>query len=239
MGGVVCAAPTLSSAVIYRSASIMSLLANLKLRPKLLVAMAPLILLAVAAALYSSVESKWIDTEYSGLISTYEYTLRRLGDARAKEILFGQLLYQQGAEADQGRVRAIEGELEKNYAGAKASLEEAGRRAPFGAEEIRAAAILLDQAVADSRVVRGANLAQDTAGAISVLHSSVDPELQQARQALVPLIDKMRASVDQQNDDLSVKTRRAILTAWLGIGLGLILSIFVTVTLVQKEVVGE
>jgi len=213
--------------------------ANLKLRPKLMVAMAPLMLMAVVAALYSSAESKWIDTEYSGLISTYEYTLRRLGDARAKEILFGQLLYQEGAEPDPGRVRAIEGELEKNYAGSKASLEEAERRAPFGAEEIRAAEIYFDRAAAESRAVRGASLSGDTPRALSLLHSSVDPELLQARQSLIPLIEKMRASVDQQNDDLTIKMHRAILTAWLGIGLGLGLSMFVTVTLVQREVVGE
>ena len=217
----------------------MSLLANLKLRPKLLVAMAPLVLMAVVARLYSSSESNWIDTKYSELISNYEYTLRRLGDARAKEILFEQLLYQQAVESDPARVRAFDVELEKNYAAAKASLEESERRTPFGAEQIRAAEISLDRAVTDSRAVRGATVSGDAVRAIALLKSSVDPELQEARQTLIPLIEKMRSSVDAQSDDLTSKTHRAILIAWLWMGLGLGLSIFVTVALVQKEVVGE
>ena len=46
----------------------MSLLANLKLRKKLLVALAPLVVMVVVAGLYSSIEAKRIDTWYSLLI---------------------------------------------------------------------------------------------------------------------------------------------------------------------------
>ena len=46
----------------------MGLLANLKLRKKLLVALAPLALMAIFAGLYASYENKRIDTRYSQLI---------------------------------------------------------------------------------------------------------------------------------------------------------------------------
>ena len=100
-------------------------LANLKLRPKLLVAIAPLMLMAVFGRIYSSIQSQQVDAEYSELVSIYEYTLRRLGDARLREVLFGQLLYQDIAELDAGRMRAIESELEKTYAECKSKFSEA------------------------------------------------------------------------------------------------------------------
>ena len=43
---------------------------NLRLRRKLLIAMIPLVLMVVAAGIYSSFESKMIDTWYSELIDT-------------------------------------------------------------------------------------------------------------------------------------------------------------------------
>ena len=52
----------------HHGVSHMSLLANLKLRKKLLVALAPLVVMVVVAGLYSSIEAKRIDTWYSLLI---------------------------------------------------------------------------------------------------------------------------------------------------------------------------
>ena len=48
----------------------MNLLPNLKLRKKLLVALAPLAAMVIFAGIYASVESKRIDTWYSQLIDT-------------------------------------------------------------------------------------------------------------------------------------------------------------------------
>src|SRR5215472_18010319 len=100
----------------------MGLLSNLRIRPKLLIALAPLALLALAAALYSSIQSKWIDDQYTELISKNEYSLRRLLDARSNLILYGALLYKDIAELDPDRMRAIESEIEKTYSEFKAGI---------------------------------------------------------------------------------------------------------------------
>ena len=46
----------------------MGLLANFKIRTKVLVALLPLVFMVLVAALYSSIEMKQIDTGYSELI---------------------------------------------------------------------------------------------------------------------------------------------------------------------------
>jgi signal transduction histidine kinase/DNA-binding response OmpR family regulator/HPt (histidine-containing phosphotransfer) domain-containing protein len=217
----------------------MGFLSNLRIRPRLLIALAPLALLAVIAAVYSSLEASWADASYSELINKYEYTLRRLGDSRAKSVVFGQLLYSQIGESDAGAMQALEMELDKTYTDYKTSMAEAKRRSPFGEKEIADAEALFDRAVLDARLVRVASLANEDAKAMGLMRSLVDPELRHARLALAPLIETMRASVDEQSDKLTERTHRTILISWLALGLGLILSIVVTVAIVQKQVVEE
>ena len=217
----------------------MGFLSNLRIRPRLLIALAPLALMAMAARLYSSYETRAIDNSYSELISRFEYTLRRLGDSRTREVLYSQLLYKEIVELDSGRMREIEAELDQIYAQFKASIAEAERTSPMRAAEIRVAEGLFDRAVTDSRAVRAATLAGDNAKAIALMRDGVDRELEQARKAMAPLIDEMRGLVDQQSEELSRRTHRSILIAWFVFSLGLVLSIIVTVAIVQKQVVAE
>jgi len=100
----------------------MGFLSNLKIRPKLLIALTPLALMAVAAAIYSSIESKAIDTKYSDLITKDERALSNLTYARANENLFGQFLYKVIAELDAARMQTIEADLERSYSDFKASI---------------------------------------------------------------------------------------------------------------------
>jgi signal transduction histidine kinase/CheY-like chemotaxis protein len=217
----------------------MGLLSNLRIRPKLLIALAPLALLALAAALYSSIQSKWIDDQYTELISKNEYSLRRLLDARSKLILYGALLYKDIAELDADGMRAIESEIEKTYSEFKAGIAEAERANPGQANEIRQVESLFDRAAADSVQARKATLRGDNATAMNLMRSTVEPELRQAGQAIAPIIEEMSATVDKESDDLTKLTHRTILISWIAVALGLALSIFVTVMMIQKEVVAE
>jgi len=76
----------------------MGFLANFKIRSKLLVAMLPLALMAIGAGVYSSIESKKIDTWYSNLIDNYVKTFQSATAARADMMRFRLLLYQLLAE---------------------------------------------------------------------------------------------------------------------------------------------
>ena len=60
--------------------------------------MAPLALMVVISGLYSSIQSKRIDTRYSELLDQDVRTLKNLTRAKALAALFGQLLYTDIAE---------------------------------------------------------------------------------------------------------------------------------------------
>jgi signal transduction histidine kinase/DNA-binding response OmpR family regulator/HPt (histidine-containing phosphotransfer) domain-containing protein len=213
--------------------------ANLKLRRKLLIAMAPLALMVVAAGVYSSFESKTIDTWYSNLIDTEVKALRSLAEARSHTNRFGLFLYELVAETDPDRKQVIDGELEKTRSDYQTVSSAALRESPERADKIRAAAALFDRAVADARPVRAAALAGNNEKAISLLHGGVNQELQQARQAAIEITEELQKDIDQRSDELTRNTHHAILVTWLVIGFGLIASLAAAFYIVQTEVVGE
>src|SRR5450631_4525112 len=102
----------------------MGLFTNLRLRRKLLLAMLPLALMVVVAGIYSSFESKMIDTWYSVLLDKQVAALRDVGEARAHGNRFGLFLYELVDETDPDRRQVIDEELEKiraDYHGAMAA----------------------------------------------------------------------------------------------------------------------
>jgi signal transduction histidine kinase/DNA-binding response OmpR family regulator/HPt (histidine-containing phosphotransfer) domain-containing protein len=217
----------------------MGFLSNLKIRRKLLIALAPLALMVVVAALYSSIEGKMIDTAYTELIEKDVKALHSVIEARALATRFGLFLYKEIAELDPDRMRVIEGDLDKTYAEHQSLIAEAVRELPDRAKEIKAAAAQFDWGVSYARPVRAATLAGDNAKAMNLMRGSVDGELEKSRQAMVEIIDELQKSVDRQSDDLTRKNHRAIVIIWLVIGLGLAASFGVAFYIVQTEVVRE
>jgi len=214
-------------------------LANLKLRRKLLIAMAPLAIMVIVAGLYASIQSKRIDTRYSELLDNDVKTLQSVTAARALTMGFGMSLYNMIAEVNPDRMRVIDGELDQTFAEYQTVIADSLRQSPERAREIKAAEALFDKAVFDSRPVRAATLVGDNAKSMNLMRGGVDSELQQARQAAIDLVEEVRKSVDQQSDDLTAKTNRAIILTWLVIGLGLAASFAIAVYVVQSEVVRE
>ncbi len=216
-----------------------SFLANLKLRRKLLLAMAPLALMVIVAGPYASIQSKRIDTRYSELLEQDVSTLQQLTQAEAQAVLFGQLLYQDIAEPDADKMRVIDGQLDQTYAEYKTLIAETERRSPERAKQIRAVEALFDRVASDSRPVRAATLIGDDTKAMNLMRGGIDAELQRERKAIADIVEEIRMSVDQQSNDLTKKTDRAILLTWLVIVFGLAGSFVVAVYIVQSEVVRE
>ena len=217
----------------------MDFLANLKLRRKLLIAMAPLAVMVVVAGLYSSIESKRIDAWYSNLIHNDIKTLRSVTAARELTTRSHMLLYQLIAEPYPDRQLLISGDLDKTQADYQAAIAEALRQGPKGATEIRAAGALYERAMANAQAARAAALVGNREKATEVMRVDVDVELQQARQALVNIVEDFQTYVDLQSDDLTTKTHRAILFTWLVIGFGLLASFAAAFYIVQTAVVQE
>ena len=217
----------------------MGFLSNLRIRPKLLLALAPLAMMVVVAALYSSIQSRKIDTAYTDLMDKDLSVLQELNDARRLQALYGQLLYKVIAEPDPDRMQLIEGDLDKTYTDYRTVITGAVRNSPNRSKQIDAADASFDRAVMDARLVRSAALSNNNVKAMNLMRGGVDAELREARLALGDVMDDLHKSVDQHSDELTRKTNRAILVTWLVITLGLAASFGIAFCIVQTAVVRE
>ncbi len=217
----------------------MGFFTNLRLRRKLLIAMVPLALMVVAAGVYSSLESKMIDTWYSVLIDTQVKALRSVGEARAHTNRFGLYLFELVDETDPNRRQVVDGELEQIGADYHTAMATAIKDSPERADKINAASALFEQAEADARPVRAAALAGDNAKALNLLRGGVNPELQRARQATIEIMQDLQVFIDKRSDELTRNTHHAILITWLVIGFGLLASWAAAFYIVQTQVVDE
>ena len=108
----------------------MGLLANFKIRTKVLVAMLPLALMAIGAGVYSSIESQKIDTWYSNLINNYVKTFQSVTAARGNTMRFRLLLYQLVAEDNPDQRQENDGELDRVQSDYRALLADALGKSP-------------------------------------------------------------------------------------------------------------
>jgi signal transduction histidine kinase/CheY-like chemotaxis protein len=215
----------------------MGLLANFKIRTKVFVALLPLAVMVIAAALYASIEMNKIDTWYSDLIGKDVKALHNLTLARVLSNRFAQLLYQEIAEPDADRTRVIDAELEETAAEFHSAVALASGESPSIAQKINAAAELFDKMASDSGPIRAAALSGNNDKAIKLTRETVDPEFRRGRQALAELANALDATLDQRSDELTDRTHRTILVTWIVIILGLAASFTIALSIVQVEVV--
>src|SRR6516225_6382630 len=217
----------------------MGLLANLKLRRKLLLAMAPFAVRVIIAGVYSSVRSSMIDTWYTALIDNEVKAGDHIDNARAFSLRYALSLYRLVAETDADRRQVIDGEVDSSYSAFKTQLAEAIRLAPAWEARLTAVENEFNRAFLDSRPVRAAALAGDKEKAAGLMRSGEDAELEKARQQLVVTAEELQKAVDQRSDELTRKTHRSILVTWLVIVLGALVSFSVAFYELHTEVVKQ
>ena len=217
----------------------MGIFTNLKLRRKLLIAMMPLALMVIAAGIYSSIESKMIDSWYSELIDKQVEALRGVSEARVYTNRYGLFLYELIDETDPNRRQEIDGELEKLRGDYRSVMAAALKESPEFADKINAASALFDRADTDARAVRAAALAGNNVKAGDLMRASVDQELQAALQAPIEIMGELQTYIDHRSDELTRNTNRAIAITWLVIVLGLLASWAAAFAIVETKVVKE
>ena len=215
----------------------MGLLANLKIRTKILIALLPLAVMVIVAACYASIEMKKIDDGYSDLIDKNVKALHNLTVARVLSNQFAQLIYQEIAEPDPDRMRVIDAELDGTVTEFHSSVALVNAETPGMTQKIAATAAFFDQAVSDSRPIRAAALSGDNDKAMRMSRETFDPEFRKERESLTTLADEVHAGVDQQSDQLTLTTHRTILVTWVVIVFGLAASFTIALSIVQIEVV--
>jgi signal transduction histidine kinase/DNA-binding response OmpR family regulator/HPt (histidine-containing phosphotransfer) domain-containing protein len=215
----------------------MGVLSNLKIRTKVLLALLPLALMVIVAALYTSTEMEKIDTWYSNLIDRDVKALHSLTAARALNNRFGQLLYEEIAETNLDRMLKLDAQLDQTVTEYHAAMEVAMHGSPGLAAKIAGAAALFDQLVVDSRPIRSAALSNDNEHAMKLASGTFRPEMVRDREELEALNAEVQAAVDQESTVLTAKTHRTILVTWIVIALGLAISFSIALFIVQVEVV--
>src|SRR5215813_3444178 len=215
----------------------MSLLANFKIRTKVLIALLPLAIMVVIAALYSSHRMSTIDARYRSLLEKDVNTLHSLTLAQAHNNRFGLFLYKEIAEIDQDRMRVIDGELDQTIAEFHSAMDEAKHESPDLTSEITAATALFEQLVLGSRPVRAATQANLNDKAMKLMREVYDPQWFTTRKAVLDLQQKVQGRVDQQSQELTARTLQTIKTNWIVISLGLLISLAIALSIVQVEVV--
>src|SRR5215510_7526547 len=165
----------------------MGLLANLKIRTKVLIALLPLAIMVIIAALYSSDRMSTIDARYSALIANDEKALHNLTLAHAYNNRFGLYLYQEIAETDIDAMRVIDGELDRTADSYRSAMEEAKRESPVLAAQVDQAVDFFDRSVSNSRPVRAATQEQNNAKAMTLIRASYDKNWSKAGQAIQDL----------------------------------------------------
>jgi signal transduction histidine kinase/DNA-binding response OmpR family regulator/HPt (histidine-containing phosphotransfer) domain-containing protein len=215
----------------------MGVLSNLKIRTKVLLALLPLALMVIVAALYTSTEMEKIDTWYSNLIDRDVKALHSLTAARALNNRFGQLLYEEIAETNLDGMLKLDAQLDQTVTEYHAAMEVAMRGSPGLAPKIGAATALFDQLVVDSRPIRSAALSNDNDRAMKLASGTFRPEMVRDREELEALNAEVQAAVDQESTMLTAKTHRTILVTWIVIALGLAISFSIALFIVQVEVV--
>jgi signal transduction histidine kinase/DNA-binding response OmpR family regulator/HPt (histidine-containing phosphotransfer) domain-containing protein len=215
----------------------MGLLANVKIRTKVLIALLPLAIMVIIVALYSSDRMSTIDARYSGLFDKDVKALQNLTLAQAYNNRFGLFLYKEIAELDPDRRRVIDGDIDQTVSDFHATMDGAKRESPDLISEINAAAALFDQEAAVSRAVRAATQAQQEDKAMKLMREAYDPQWSATRSALMGLQQAVNSRVDQQSVELTASTIRTIRTTWVVITLGLLISLVIALSIVHVEVV--
>src|SRR3954447_11477350 len=215
----------------------MGLLANFKVRSKVLIALLPLAMMIIIAALYSSDRMSTIDARYRGLFDKDVKALQNLTLAQAHNNKLGLFLYKEIAELDPDRMRVIDGDIDQSVTDFNATMDEAKRESPDLTSEIDAAATLFNREAADSRPVRAATQAHQDDKAMKLMREVHDPEWSATRRAVVELQQAVHRRVDQHSDELRANTTRTIKTTWVVITLGLLISFAIALAIVHAEVV--
>jgi signal transduction histidine kinase/DNA-binding response OmpR family regulator len=215
----------------------MGILSNLKIRTKVLLALLPLALMVVLAALYASIEMERIDSWYRNLVDQDVLALQSLTAARALNNRFGQILYEEIAERNVDRMLRLDTELDQTVTEYHAAMEDAKRGSPQLAAKIEASSALFDQLVVDSRPIRAASLRNDNDRAMQLASGTFRPEMLHHRQQLEALNHESHAEVEYESTLLTARTHRTVLVTWIVIALGLAVSFCIALSIVQVEVV--
>jgi len=217
----------------------MHLLANLKLRRKLFVALVPVAAMVIFAGIYASVESEEIDTWYSRLIDHEIKAVDKVNEARSLNMRFGLYLYRLIVETNPEAMQAINQGLDNTHDEYKARMADAARLSPIFENQIGTASAHFDKMALHAIPVREAALKNMNEKAAELIRTGVAAELEQARQEAMAISADMQKAVVQRSAELTFRTHRAVYITWFVIGMGILVTFVLASYQLQRGLIQE
>ncbi len=213
------------------------MLANLKIRNKLLAALIPLGAMVLVAVSHATFNMFRADQRYTVIIDEDVKGVRSLTAARSLSNRFDFLLYKEMGESDPEAKRRTDAELDEVAIEFQRSIADALRETHLQSKAIRDVAAQFNEVVSSSRPVRTATLSGDNKSAMSLMQYQMDPRLDAVQVAMQDLIDAVDRSVDKESDGLTVEMQRSVAITWLVALIGLGGTIAFALYVVQLQVV--
>ena len=214
----------------------MTTLANLSIRTKVILALAPLVALVLGATLFATVQMHRIDRRYSNLIDRENLAELNLTRANSRIYRFGLLLHRQILETDGDQIQRLDGELEATMGELRGFFGEATRVLPGRTQQLASVLADFDAIALDAMAIRARARAHEVRAASDLLRP-LTLRLETTRLRNAAVVTELRSQADALNFEYSAVTDRTVLLTWLVILLGLAGSFLAAFLVVRREVV--
>jgi len=216
----------------------MRLLANLRIRTKLVIALVPLAVMVMTAGVYASWELARTDGRYSRMIEQGMGASLSLSRASEQLSLISQLLLKQSAESNSDKALRLDAEIDKAAQDYQQQMLEAHDSVPSVFEgRLRSLAGQFSDGMLNLRPIRAKALAGARTEAQDQLRAGALTGLDQIRGQTAQLQDEIRSALEADSSAARQRTHQAISVTWAVIAFGLLASIGIALWIVQREVV--
>jgi PAS domain S-box-containing protein len=213
----------------------MRLLANLKVRTKLILSILPLGLIVLVANFYTSQEMEGIDSRYTELVEHRVKAIMAMTRSNQRIILVNQLLYELIAESDPVSVSRLDAEIEKAIDEHHALVSYANQLDPQQTTRIDEVSQLFDKFLVEAGAVR-AKAREQADGEAMKLMRQARPAFSQARMATAALADRMRDNLDAESDTITAETEAVVRFTWMAVVAGLAFTLAMALGISQRGV---
>ncbi|MGE5505187.1 MAG: methyl-accepting chemotaxis protein [Actinomycetota bacterium] len=200
------------------------MLNNLKINLKVMLALATLAVAMLALVVLATNRMQGIDAGYSLLIDTDALAMRDNARAAQRILSVGRQTYILIAEQDEAKQVPIRERIEGLRKDFHHLLGEVARLTPENEKDVEAVRAAFDATFALQKRVLELDAAKQESEALQMMRSQYDPALDQVRDDMVKLGDKMNAAMKKQSDELTDHTNGTITTTWIGAVIGLAVS---------------
>ncbi|QND17234.1 HAMP domain-containing protein (plasmid) [Rhizobium leguminosarum bv. trifolii] len=212
-------------------------LKSLKIGPKLLGLTALIVIIGVGVSLYVSTKLRLIDDTYSALLAVDASGTNKLAEINGNSDSVGRVLYRLIAETDLDSMKKSESELAQVFDETARFVDEAASIYP--SEKARFDALKSDLRALQTTTppIAKASMANDNVTAMKLVMESFKPARMKFDDTAAQLYAWSKAELQRKNDAASVVTNDTILTSYIVLAIGALISLSVGTAISLGQIV--